>query len=91
MADKTISCRERLVVVRLAQVGVFAIVTVQTQSRRILSQVIVEFARPSVARLVGDVTGITTHVQSGVPAAVFCYAYSDPVTGETHIVVTVRS
>ena len=60
---------EGLSLVRLQQVGGGWIVTIEAERRRRLGQVIVELLLAFLARLVGSVAGVATHIERGVAAA----------------------
>lgn len=60
---------ERLVLVRLLQVGTLDVMAIEAQSGRRFGEVIVELNFANLSGLVRDVAGVAAHVESGVAAA----------------------
>jgi len=77
--------RKRLPLVSLDEGGILDVVTVDTEGRNRLGQVIVEFLFPLFADLVRNVAGIATHVEGGVAAAFFRDVQTLVVTIEAQI------
>src|ERR1017187_6179416 len=69
VASKTIGLFERLSLVRLHQLGILHIVTIEAQRGCVLGQVIIEFAFAAFTRFVRDVAGVASHVERSVTAA----------------------
>src|SRR5208282_6823066 len=91
VAGQTIGLLERLVLVRLGEVGVFSVVAVSTQRRRVLGQMILGFAVAFIAGLVRDVAGVAAHIERGVAAAALRDIHSLVVAGETKVLLRGRT
>jgi len=78
---------EGLTVVRLDQVRVFGVMTIQTEGRRCLRQVIVEFQFAALARLVRRVAGLATHIERRVAAAVLGNVHTFVVAAKAKVLV----
>lgn len=85
MTAKAISLREWLVVMRLAEVGVVRVVTINAQRRRVLREMELEFPTGTLTRFVRHVTGGAAHIQGGVTTALLGRIYSGVMAGETEI------
>lgn len=90
MALNAVGIAERLAFVRLDQIGIFRIVTIEAQHWGALGQVVVKLLLAPLARLVGDVAGLATHVERRVTAAVLRNVHALVVAAQTDIVVFAR-
>ena len=91
VAGETVGSGERLVVMRLSEVGILSIMTVKTQRGCVLGQVIIEFAFARATGFVRDVACVAASIQGGMPAAVFRNVHAYPMTRKTQILVFVCS
>lgn len=85
VAGGAVGGAERLVVMRLLQARILHVVAVEAECRSALRKVIVEFRFANLSDLVGDVAGITAHVEGGMSATFFRHIQSLFVAIETKI------
>jgi hypothetical protein len=89
MASQAIGLIERLIVVRLFQIRARGIVTVETERRSRLGQVVIEFAFSNFACLVRNVASAATHIERSMATSALRDIDSDLVAGQTEILVFV--
>lgn len=70
VAGQAIRRSERLVLVRLLQIGALGIMAIQAERRRRFGQMEIELRLSNLARLVRRVASLAAHVEGGVAAAV---------------------
>jgi len=76
---------EWLIIVRLLKVGAGGIVTVQTQLRNALGQVVIEFLLAQFTGLVCDMAGAAAHVEGSMPAAALGNIHAHRVACEAKV------
>ena len=85
VALQAIGFVDGLVLVGLEHRRIFHIVAVKAQRRRVLGQVIREFALRGVACLVNNVAGVAAHVERRVPAAALGNVHTRVVTSQAEV------
>ena len=86
VAGQAIGLFERLVLVRLLQVGVLHIVAIDAQRGSVLGQMVIKLALAPLARLVRDVASVAAHVEGGVAASLLWNIRSLRVAAQAEIV-----
>jgi hypothetical protein len=89
VAGQTIGLFERLVIVRLFEVGTRRIMAVETKSRSGLREVVVEFAFTYFASLVRNVASAATHIERCMPTTALRDVDANLVAGEAEIFILV--
>jgi len=89
VALHAIGSRKGLSLVSLDQGCVLRVVTVQTQRRRSLGQVEIEFLFAALTDLVGHMAGFAAHIEGGMPTAFLRNIQSLRVAGEAEILIFV--
>ena len=89
VALETIGLRKRLVIVSLLQAGILLVMTLKTERRSRLLEVIRELGPIGITNLMNRVTGVAAHIQSCVPAAFGSNCETRGVTAQAKILLFV--
>lgn len=85
VALETINRGKGLVIVRLLQVAIFRVVTIQAQRRGGFFKMTCKFSLAGIAHFVDGMAGITAHVQRSVAASFRWNVQSCGVAGQAEV------